>query len=58
MTQRSIFDILMDIWFLPTITEYVKMLIKPIIYKLSPEEATKVLEDFNPSVRKVFLTKV
>jgi hypothetical protein len=48
----------MDIWFLPTITEYVKMLIKPIIYKLSPEEATKVLEDFNPSVRKVFLTKV
>ncbi len=47
----------MDIWYLPTITEYIKLLVKPILYKLSPEEATKVLEDFDPKVRKFFLTK-
>jgi hypothetical protein len=47
----------MDIWYLPTITEYIKLLIKPILYKLSPQEATKVLEDFDPAVRKLFLTK-
>ena len=26
----------MDIWYLPTITEYIKLLISPILYKLSP----------------------
>lgn len=47
----------MDIWYLPTITEYIKLLISPILYKLSPQEATRVLEDFDPAVRKMFLTK-
>jgi hypothetical protein len=56
--KRSIFDVLMDIWYIPTITEYIKLLVKPIIYKLSPQEATKVLEDFDPAVRNFFLTKV
>jgi hypothetical protein len=55
--RRSIFDILMDLWYLPTISEYIKLLIKPVLYKLSPEEATKVLEDFDPHIRKIFLTK-
>ena len=48
----------MDLWYFPTITEYLKMLIKPIIYKITPEEATQILQDFEPSVRKIFLTKV
>jgi hypothetical protein len=56
--KRSIFDLLMDIWYLPTITEYIKMLLKPIIYKIPPQEAAQVLEDFDPAVRKFFLTKV
>lgn len=47
----------MDIWYLPTISEYIKLLIKPVICKITPEEATKVLEDFDPNVRKFFLTK-
>lgn len=47
----------MDLWYLPTISEYIKLIVKPVLYKLSPEEATKVLEDFEPNVRKVFLTK-
>jgi hypothetical protein len=56
--RRSVFDILMDIWYLPTISEYIKLLVKPVLYKMSPQEATKVLEDFDPNVRKFFLTKV
>jgi hypothetical protein len=48
----------MDIWYLPTITEYIKLLIKPVLYKIPPNEATKVLEDFDPSVKNFFLTKV
>ena len=56
--KRSIFDILMDIWYFPTISEYIKMLIKPIIYKISPEEATQILRDFEPNIRKIFITKV
>jgi hypothetical protein len=58
LTQRSIFDILMDIWYLPTITEYIKLLFKPVILGLPPNEAPKLLEDFDPSIRKIFLTKV
>ena len=55
--RRSVFDILMDIWYLPTLTDYIKFLIKPILYEITPEEATKVLEDFDPHVRNFFLTK-
>jgi hypothetical protein len=48
----------MDIWYLPTISEYIKLLVKPIIYKTPPQEAARLLEDFDPNVRKFFLTKV
>ena len=58
LIQRSIFDILMDIWYLPKFIDYLIMFFKPIIYKLSPEQAIRVLEDFDPSVRKLFITKV
>lgn len=47
----------MDLWYIPTISEYIKLLIKPVLYKIKPEEATKILEDFDPSVKKLFLTK-
>jgi len=48
----------MDIWYFPTISEYIKMLVKPFIYKITPEEATHILADFEPNVRKIFITKV
>jgi len=48
----------MDLWYLPTISEYIMLIIKPFIYKLPPEEATLILEDFDNSTRKFFLTKV
>lgn len=58
IVKRSIFDILMDLWYLPTITEYIKLLVKPVVYRMPPEEATKLLDDFDPSVKRFFLTKV
>ena len=58
LAKRSIFDILMDVWYLPTISEYVMLILKPFIYKLPPEEATLILEDFDVSTKKFFLTKV
>jgi hypothetical protein len=48
----------MDLWYLPTLGEYLKLVVKPFFYKISPEEATKLLEDFDPKTRKVFITKV
>jgi hypothetical protein len=48
----------MDFWYLPTISEYIKLLVKPLIYRTPPDQAIKLLEDFDPAVRKFFLTKV
>ena len=58
LSKRSIFDILMDIWFLPSISEYLLLLIKPFIYKMPPQEAILLLEDVDPDLRKMCLTKV
>lgn len=58
LIRKSIFDILMDIWYLPSITLYIKVLTKPFIYHISPEEATSILNEFDPNVRERFLTKV
>jgi hypothetical protein len=48
----------MDLWYLPTISEYIMLIVKPFIYKLPPEEVPLILEDFDVSTRKFFLTKV
>ena len=58
LAKRSIFDILMDLWYLPTISEYIMLIVKPFFYKLPPEEVPLILEDFDVSTRKFFLTKV
>jgi hypothetical protein len=49
----------MDLWYLPKISLYIKMIIKPFIYKLPPEECTTVLDDFDDEkIKEFFLTKV
>ena len=58
LAKRSIFDILMDLWYLPSTSEYIYLIFKPFIYKLPPEEVPLILEDFDVSTRKFFLTKV
>ena len=58
LTTRAIFDILMDLWYLPKISLYIKMIVKPFIYKMPPEECIVVLEDFDEITKNFFLTKV
>lgn len=57
LVERSIFDVLCDIWFIPTITFYVKKMIEPIIYEMTPEEAREMTKEFHPRVQKALLTR-
>jgi hypothetical protein len=36
MLKRSIFDILCDILYMQTLTNFIKIIISPLIYKLEP----------------------
>ena len=58
LTQRSLFDIICDIWFFPRIASYIKAFLTPFIYKIEPEEAIYQFQDLSPEVRKAILTKV
>lgn len=44
LLRRSIFDILCDLWFIPLITLYVKALIKPLLFDMTPAQAKKMIE--------------
>jgi len=48
---RSLFDILCDIWFIPNITLYIKAIVSPILYDMSPEDAWKMIENDIPHKR-------
>lgn len=45
MLQRSIFDIMCDLWFIPTITIYISAILKPFLYNISPMEAKKMIDE-------------
>jgi len=51
LLNRSLFDILCDIWFIPMITLYIKALVSPILYDMSPEDAWKMIENDIPHQR-------
>mmetsp|Transcript_35449 Transcript_35449/g.31950 ORF Transcript_35449/g.31950 Transcript_35449/m.31950 type:complete len:105 (+) Transcript_35449:113-427(+) len=36
LTQRSIFDVICDVWFFPKIAIYIKAMVAPFIYKIDP----------------------
>lgn len=58
LLQRSIFDILWDIWYIPTITLYISALTKPILYDISPLDAKKNIESLpHDSIKKMIFTK-
>jgi len=57
LLERSIFDIICDIWFVPKITLYIKALVSPFIVKIDPSEAVHQFKDFPPGARKAILTK-
>jgi len=57
LLERSVFDILCDIWFVPNITLYVKALATPFVSRMDPEEAVHLLTDLSPSFNRAILTK-
>jgi len=58
LLERSLFDIICDVWFIPKITIYLKALISPFILKIEPNEAIHQFKEFSPGARKAILTKV
>ena len=58
LLERSIFDILCDLWFVPRLGLYVQAFLKPFLVKISPEDAIHQLEDLPESSQKTILQKV
>ena len=59
LLNRSLLDILCDMWFIPTLSIYVKTILAPMLSskRRGPEEAIKYLDPLEPNHRKVFITK-
>ncbi len=55
--NRSIFDVLCDVWFFPRISLYFKAFFMPLIFKIKPEMAMDQLGILPEPDRKVVLTK-
>jgi hypothetical protein len=59
LLNRSLLDILCDLWFIPTLSLYLKTILAPMLSSKnrSPAEAVKYLDELDPDHRKVFITK-
>ena len=59
LLNRSLLDILCDLWFIPTMSLYLKTILAPMISskRRAPEEAVKYLDPLEPQHRKIFITK-
>lgn len=58
LLNRSVLDILMDFWHLPSVTKYFKFLFVPIIYNYSPEESIEAMKELDYKTLKYIQTKV
>ena len=41
LVNRSIFDVLCDIWFFPKISVYVRKFLTPFLYEMTPHDALR-----------------
>lgn len=57
LLERSIFDVLCDLWFIPRISLVVKAVVWPFISKPKPEEAIKTLDILPEDIKEFFVTK-
>jgi len=48
LLERSLFDILCDIWYFETIKRHVRVFLSPFLIKKTPEEIIESFEDINP----------
>ncbi|CAK64818.1 unnamed protein product (macronuclear) [Paramecium tetraurelia] len=57
LLERSLFDILCDIWYFETIKRHVRVFLSPFLIKKSPEEIIESFEDINPQLKEAILRK-
>ncbi|EAR99783.2 transmembrane protein, putative (macronuclear) [Tetrahymena thermophila SB210] len=57
LLDRSIFDLLCDIWYIPKISLYIKAFLKPFVQNISPEEAACALQELPDSAKRAIMTK-
>ena len=48
LEERSIFDVLCDIWFMPVTTNILKAVTKPFFTSVRPDQAVSVLDELSP----------
>ncbi len=46
--NRSIFDLLCDLWYFPVIVNYIKAIFGPFLFKEGPEITAKNFSELNP----------
>lgn len=57
LLERSIFDVLCDLWFFPRISLVAKAVVWPFFSKPRAEEAIKTLDILPEDIKEVFVTK-
>ena len=57
LLNRSLYDIMMDIWFIPKISEILALFVKPFLFKMEPKEAEDLIKTAQPALRSVLATK-
>jgi len=57
LLQRSLFDVLCDMWFIPRLSSYAKAIATPFFIKIEPSDAIHQFKDLPPETRKAVLTK-
>ncbi|CAD8176877.1 unnamed protein product [Paramecium pentaurelia] len=57
LLERSLFDILCDIWYFETIKRHVRVFLSPFLIKKTPEEIIESFEDINPQLKEAILRK-
>ena len=57
LLTRSLFDILCDIWYIPSFSLYLKIFLRPFVYQIRPEEAIENLSELSQTQRDKALMK-
>jgi len=51
LLEKSLYDIIADIWYIPNISRYVKALFGPLFIYKSPQESIKNFDDLHPAFK-------
>jgi hypothetical protein len=57
LLERSVFDMLCDLWFFPRISLVIKAVVWPFISKPNPDDAIKTLDPLPEDIKELFITK-